>query len=294
MPKAKKVKPVETTQPADGWICPACGLQVDSCFGKCGCGTAAPTETAMEVLAPEVLPPENTQDGQMSPVRHLDEAAQAINPENTPDGQMSKNWTFEQAAAAINAEYIRWKHHDRETNLCMLRMGIVMELVIAELPHGQWEKWREANISVSRSHTYNFRAVAQKFMIQKKLGIDKAKALLVADDTVTDDGESFQQLAFDFIGDKSQSELFEMCGKLRAAPRGGDHGGGAASHRDAQIRHRLELDQSLDEWNHLIQTFRNFALRTHHYTLVPPPVLNEGLKSIRDCIVKIERIIAKG
>jgi hypothetical protein len=96
------------------------------------------------------------------------------------------------------------------------------------------------------------------------------------------DARSWQQLWMDF-------------GLLRSKmPRGGDHGGGAASHARSLNNHEIELMNSLDQWNLIIRYFREFALSEKRAFNIPPATLEQGMASIRECCRVVDKIIAKG
>lgn len=65
---------------------------------------------------------------------------------------------------------------------------------------------------------------------------------------------------------------------------GGDHGGGAAMKKLAKERHQNEQLYSHEQWNHIVQEFREFALKRKRYVHVAPAVLESGLASIQECV----------
>jgi hypothetical protein len=137
------------------------------------------------------------------------------------------------AAEFIALEWVRFRGLEEQATLSALKIGLMMEAVIEALPHGQWERWREENVAaVSRSHSYRFRALAQRFLASRKLAA--SDAMLLGDGQP----QEFEQMAFDFLGDASLAELLHSTRLENPAKRGGTR----EQKRDAR-QTRMELDR---------------------------------------------------
>jgi hypothetical protein len=113
-------------------------------------------------------------------------------------------------ATQINEKTERFQVVEKEATILMLEIGLAMEFVKQQLPHGQFEKWRNENLTISRSHAHRFRQLAQVFIKANSLNHDEC--LLLCDPANSKEalGEKLRQMAFDFLGDKTQAELFEQ------------------------------------------------------------------------------------
>jgi len=190
--------------------------------------------------------------------------------------------TFQTIAVQINTAFDQWKWVDRANTILTLRMGIMLEYVKSQMEHGEWEPWREAHVQMSRPHTYRFRGVAQRFLAKNKLNFKAVLPMLEAQREAPE-AERFEQLAMSFVGDLTQTELFEKC-KCIPERRGGDHGGGAA--RAAQMRQsRMELERlhAQEQWQTVIKTIREFAAANRHIH-IEPRTLTTGIRAIKDAL----------
>jgi hypothetical protein len=116
------------------------------------------------------------------------------------------------AMEQINTDYSRFQEVEKEATFLMLKIGITMEQVKATLPHGQFKKWTESNLTITYRHAHNFRKLAQVFIKAQQL--EAGQMLALADPSHSQDEltRKLQQMAFEFLGDKTQGELFEEYG----------------------------------------------------------------------------------
>lgn len=274
------------TPPAAGWTCPDCGLLVAADFAECTCGTTydgpmdaeetTPETPALEVLAPEVLPPEKSLARQKATavafcgIEHITESIRA------------------------NMTEIR-KLEDDALN-CAIRIGILQEMAKRVIPHGEFNAWREREFGKSLTTLKYYHVLALKRLAEVGLmqGTGKHTPMqlpMPADLSALDDEtlipEKYRQTIFDWGDDRPQSirDALDRYGvKVDAKPRGGDHGGGKAMHDLAKSQRINEMMYAQEQWRHIIEQFREFALKRKGFVHVPPDVLDSGLESVRECI----------
>lgn len=113
-------------------------------------------------------------------------------------------------AGQINEKFERFQVVEKEATMIMLEVGLAIEYVKEQLPHGQLEKWVKENLTISRSHAQRFRELARVFI--KANSIKEDEMFLLCDPANSKEalGEKLRQMAFDFLGDKTQAELFEQ------------------------------------------------------------------------------------
>jgi len=113
-------------------------------------------------------------------------------------------------AAQINEKVERFQVVEKEATMIMLEVGLGIEYVKEQLPHGQLQKWMSANLTISHRHARRFSELARVFIKANSLKNDEC--LLLCDPANSKEalGEKLRQMAFDFLGDKTQAELFEQ------------------------------------------------------------------------------------
>jgi hypothetical protein len=127
--------------------------------------------------------------------------------------EKSKSATMEHLqsiADQLNEKTERFNVVEKEATMLMLEIGITIEWVKEQLPHGQLEKWVNANLTISKSHARRFRQLAQVFIRANTLKPDECFLLCDPANSKEALGEKLRQMAFDFLGDKTQAELFEQ------------------------------------------------------------------------------------
>ena len=203
--------------------------------------------------------------------------------------------------ASINALHDEIEEHLAAFAERVVRCGLELLALKKEVGHGKFLKFFEQNLSRQRfqiRHAQNYMAVAQAVKA-KIAGQEGGMALLLNGEESGDGGEAqfsaIRETLADMTDARSWQQLWMDFGLLRSpAPRGGDHGGGAASHERSMNRHQIELELAIDEWRQIIKQFRDFAIARNRSPLVPGPMLEEGMKSIKDCMRQVEQVIQKG
>jgi hypothetical protein len=149
-------------------------------------------------------------------------------------------------ASQINAEYAVFEELEKKATMSMLKIGLMMEYAKEQLPHGQFKKWAEKNLNITYRHAHSFRKLAQVFVKAQQIGQDEMLALVAPENSQAALGDKLRQMAFDFLGDKTQGELFEEHGirfrdpaKRKYTPPKEDDGGMDASERARKL---AELD----------------------------------------------------
>lgn len=140
--------------------------------------------------------------------------------ETTELAKSATRCTLEAVAGQINDEYAVFEDLEKKATLSMLKIGLLMEHAKTELPHGQFKKWAEHNLTIKYRHAHNFRKLAQVFLQAQQIETDQV--LQLADPAHSQDalGERLRQMAFDFLGDKTQAELFSEHGiQVRAGKK---------------------------------------------------------------------------
>lgn len=110
----------------------------------------------------------------------------------------------------INDLYNKYLMVEKEATVMMLEIGLALEYMKEQLPHGQLIKWIEENLTISRMHAHRFRQLARVFIQANSLKPDEAFLLCNPENSKKALGEKLRQMAFDFLGDRTQAELFEQ------------------------------------------------------------------------------------
>jgi len=125
-------------------------------------------------------------------------------------GKVATMANLQTVAAHVNEKYERFQTVEKEATMLMLEIGLAFEYVKEQLPHGQLLAWIKKNLTISQRHAYRFRELAQVFIKANNLKSDEA--LLLCDPANSKEalGDKLRQMAFDFLGDRTQAELFEQ------------------------------------------------------------------------------------
>lgn len=118
----------------------------------------------------------------------------------------------EQFVSAYNAEVAEFKSINKKFAELTLRIGLRLEFVKSQLKHGQLNKWIEEHGGISISHAKRCRKLAQVFIKAQQIGDDEMFALVDPENSKEALINKLEQMAFDFIGDDSQAELFAKYG----------------------------------------------------------------------------------
>ena len=87
-----------------------------------------------------------------------------------------------------------------------------LEFAKTQLPHGQLQKWIDEHIGFSKMHAYRCRKLAQVFIAAQQIQQGEVFALVDPANSQKELAKKLEQMAFDFIADKSQAELFAEYG----------------------------------------------------------------------------------
>jgi len=128
-------------------------------------------------------------------------------------------------ASQINAEFETYKELEKDATKSMLKIGLMLEFANEQLPHGQLMKWADQHLTISYKHASRFRKMAQFFIKANQLKEGEAFALVDPANSQAALADKLQQMAFDFLGDKTQAELFAEYGIQVREPKkvGGYH-----------------------------------------------------------------------
>jgi len=133
-------------------------------------------------------------------------------PLTTVDAKSATVALLDPVAAQINEEYANFEDLEKQATMSMLKIGLLMEHVKEQLPHGQFKRWAEANLTVKYRHAHNFRKLAQVFIAAQQIDSGEMLALVNPENSKKALGDKLRQMAFDFLGDKTQAELFAEYG----------------------------------------------------------------------------------
>lgn len=118
----------------------------------------------------------------------------------------------EQFLADYSEEVAQFGVKSKEFAELTLRIGLRLEFVKSQLKHGQLNKWIEEHGGISVRHARRCRKLAQVFIKAQQIGDDEMFALVDPENSKEALIKKLEQLAFDFIGDDSQAELFAKYG----------------------------------------------------------------------------------
>jgi len=284
----------------DGWTCPECGRNNDANSGECDCGT--------------------TYDGDIETISGTIETR----PDDSAPGEQESGETLEGEIlppVAVTTPYAPDKISEQyrravSGTLEVLRFGAMLIEVDTSLTRetrkgciqaGETLKaWLDTNCpEVNYKTAMRFKMLAedmQRFcQIPAKLPVSLALpgpdgAVHLEDLPANVNAErvgKIQQQVWEMVqGQSARQLMFQF--RTDAAPRGGDHGGGLASHERSMTPNQFEKERAAEQWQLIVSMFREFALERKRELLVPPSSLEAGMKAIKDCIVHIETAIAKG
>lgn len=221
----------------------------------------------------------------------------------------------------VRGAYDLFKKRDAEAGFLALQIGLFLVWAKPQIPQGQFETWRESVLGISDRHARRFASAAWQAMARNELkGIDVE--MLMGGGSQAEQ-KANEQLLMDFIGDRSQSELFD---DLRAsATAGGDnlwekwlkqhhpeHAGKKRisvpkSVRDEFDAYRTEKDAEKfgadrkarsqqaaeDHYDTLIENIRTDMLHTQWFKRLPAPMLRRLSSTLLDMKRAVDAEIAK-
>lgn len=201
-------------------------------------------------------------------------------------------------ADQINADFAIYKEHEKEATKYMLKIGLLMEHVKKELPHGQLNKWIQQNLTIGYRHAHRFRKLAQAFIEANQLKEGEVFALVDPANSQKELADRLQQMAFDFLGDKAQGELLEEYGiRFRdPKPLGGDHGGGQARAEIAKAPSAEAIAQAAElDVGALVEELRSLCISDRRKIhLVSLPLLRVLEGDLIDALKNVKALIKAG
>ena len=132
----------------------------------------------------------------------------------------------------INTDFVEYEKHESAAMVHAMRIGLMMIRARQLMGHGQYGSWLKKSLQEVRwRQAYNFRALAEAWIERQKL--DRGEALLLAEpEAEPAERRRVEQLLFDFVGGRSQAELFRDCGIVVRQPK--ERGG--ANHLKAFLK----------------------------------------------------------
>jgi hypothetical protein len=117
---------------------------------------------------------------------------------------------------------------ERDANLRGIRIGLICLQAKAALPHGTYEAWVAQHVGQVRiRQVQNLTALSKQFLAAKKLSAEQVQQICTSD-AAGGQGQPTeeQQLLLDFIGGRTQAEMFDAHGisvRKPGRPIGGDN-----------------------------------------------------------------------
>jgi len=132
-------------------------------------------------------------------------------------------------AKQVNEDYTSFQKLDGQATWLAIRIGAGMIMGKEALPHGSFGKWAEKNFPQIPQSTYQrFMGLAEAFRKHGELGYEPIKLLseTTNPDKPSKQAKQYVDLALDFIGEKSLTDLYIEHGiiKREVKARGGDRG----------------------------------------------------------------------
>lgn len=235
-----------------------------------------------------------------------------------------------QLGQRLLAEFAQYDLAERDVNLRGIRIGLICLRAKAALPHGQFMAWKSAFVTSARERqTQNFTLLARLFLADKRVTPEQVQSLCTSDAAgAAGKPTEEQQLLLDFIGGRTQAELFEAHGIT--APRkparaiGGDntlrtwllkhhpHLADKNSVRDLPRAIRAEYDAYMDELDRLkgpgvdldaletkgwhkkadesLAIVRTYFLANKYYAERPRLWMQQQRELLRACLAKLDAV----
>ena len=146
-------------------------------------------------------------------------------PERKEKGKVPTMVNLQSLAKQIDTDFDEYEKHERAAMIFALRIGVAMVLAKEICEHGEYLKWvHKSVLTIRLTHAYRFRSLAEAFIENQKL---ERKQMLMLTEAQSDKQDKLraEQLMFDFIGGRSQAELFKDYGILvrDPKPKGGNN-----------------------------------------------------------------------
>ena len=118
---------------------------------------------------------------------------------------------LEQLKAHIGTEFGAYYQMEREAAMRAVKMGLMLKSAKETLFHGEFMPWCEQNIPIKDRQINKFMKLAEFFLQNAKLPAQDV-LLLTDGEQGSAEQKNAQQLLLDFVGDRSQAELFAHYG----------------------------------------------------------------------------------
>lgn len=176
------------------------------------------------------------------------------------DLQQGAGSILEQIKQHIISEYGAYYQMERDAALRAVKMGLMLKRAKELLPHSEFMPWCEKNIPIKDRQINRFMKLSEYFL--KNARLPENEVLLLTNGTASKEASKAEQLLLDFVGDKSQSELFAQYGvggsKVAAIQK---------RLRDMTPEERLvaRREQALSEFDGCFRTLNGLCIRDHQY-----------------------------
>ncbi len=170
---------------------------------------------------------------------------------------------LDQIKQHITAEFGAYYEMEREAAKRAVRMGLMLKSAKEMLPHGAFMGWCTDNIPIKDRQINKFMKLAEFFLQHAQ--IPRGEMLLLGDggeQEPTKEAQRAEQLLLDFVGDKSQNELFAQYGV------GGSRVGAIQKRlRDMTPEERMHArrEQAISEFDVCFRTLNSLCIRERQY-----------------------------
>lgn len=124
---------------------------------------------------------------------------------------LARKPSLEQIKQQLLTEWNVYAQIERDAAMRAVRMGLLLLSVKQTLPAGEFMGWCEANIPIVHRQANRFMKLAEFFLQHAKLPAG-VMLLLTSGAQAGSKAKQAEQLLLDFIGDRSQAELFAQYG----------------------------------------------------------------------------------
>ncbi len=130
--------------------------------------------------------------------------------------------------AQLKEECQQFQQLEKEASWRALRIGVLLLRVKAELKHGEFLPWMESTVpEFTQRHCQRFMQLGDAFLRKTKIKIEDALPLVTPKLLKPSDGKGeklskYVQMAFEFLGDSSLTDLFKKY-HIMGAAKGGHH-----------------------------------------------------------------------
>lgn len=119
---------------------------------------------------------------------------------------------LEQLKTHIRTEYDAYLKIERDAAMRAVRIGVLLLTTKQTLQHGEFMEWALANTQIKDRQANRFMKLAEYFLQHAKLPAQDVLLLMDGEEGTSKEQQTTQQLLLDFVGEKSQAELFAFYG----------------------------------------------------------------------------------